>query len=63
MSESGSVYTWGLNDWGQLGRAAVGAADENDTSECFSGASCHDGVPKRVGQLQGELKEGGNDNL
>ena len=58
LSEAGSVYTWGLNDWGQLGRSAVGAAGESDPTECFSGASCHDGEPKKVRQLQGESRQG-----
>ena len=54
VTVDGSVYTWGLNDWGQLGRAAVGASSAEDPTECFSGGSCHDGAPKKVGQLEGE---------
>ena len=53
VTENGALYTWGLNDWGQLGRSAVGAASATDPTECFSGASCHDGTPKKVGQLEG----------
>ncbi|KAG2484068.1 hypothetical protein HYH03_017088 [Edaphochlamys debaryana] len=48
VTEDGELYSWGLNDWGQLGRAAVGAKNENDPSPCFSGASCHSGIPERV---------------
>ncbi len=53
VTSSGEVYTWGLNDWGQLGRGAMGAKSEDDPSECFSGPTCHDGAPQRVGQLEG----------
>ena len=60
VTSVGEVYTWGLNDWGQLGRSAVGAKAEDDPSECFSGPTCHDGSPQRVRQLQGR---GQHDNM
>lgn len=53
LSDKGVVYSWGLNDQGQLGRAGVGASNAQDPTSCFSGESCHDGQPKKVDQLQG----------
>ena len=59
ITRHGHVYTWGLNDWGQLGREGVGATGEDDPTPCTNGGSCHDGQPRRVMQLEGELREGG----
>lgn len=44
VTEDGELWSWGLNDWGQLGRAAQGAASEDDPSPCNSGPSCHSGM-------------------
>eukprot|EP01062_Namystynia_karyoxenos_P043852 TRINITY_DN32118_c0_g1_i1.p1 TRINITY_DN32118_c0_g1~~TRINITY_DN32118_c0_g1_i1.p1 ORF type:complete len:793 (+),score=222.64 TRINITY_DN32118_c0_g1_i1:299-2677(+) len=44
-TEAGEVWTWGLNDYGQLGRAAGGG--------CTHGEGCHDGRPARVPGLEG----------
>ncbi|PNW71586.1 hypothetical protein CHLRE_16g660390v5 [Chlamydomonas reinhardtii] len=48
VTEDGELWSWGLNDWGQLGRAAQGAASEDDPSPCNSGPSCHSGIPNKV---------------
>ncbi|GIL90772.1 hypothetical protein Vretimale_16845 [Volvox reticuliferus] len=48
VTADGELYSWGLNDWGQLGRQAVGAASESDPSPCTAGASCHSGIPVLV---------------
>ncbi|KAG2451726.1 hypothetical protein HYH02_003506 [Chlamydomonas schloesseri] len=48
VTEDGELWSWGLNDWGQLGRAAQGAASEDDPSRCNSGPSCHSGIPGKV---------------
>ncbi|KAG2441828.1 hypothetical protein HXX76_003436 [Chlamydomonas incerta] len=48
VTEDGELWSWGLNDWGQLGRAAQGAASEDDPSPCNSGPSCHSGIPGKV---------------
>ncbi|GLC45471.1 hypothetical protein PLESTB_000317600 [Pleodorina starrii] len=45
LTDQGELYSWGLNDWGQLGRGAAGAYDE---SRCTSGPSCRSGVPGLV---------------
>lgn len=58
VTRHGHVYTWGLNDWGQLGREGVGATEEDDSTPCTSGGSCHDGQPRRVMQLEGVFLEG-----
>ena len=58
VTEAGALYSWGLNDFGQLGRAGVGANSEDDASACFSGPSCHDGMPKRLTQFSSESVEG-----
>jgi hypothetical protein len=39
ISTSGKLYTWGLNDFGQLGRDAT----DSELATCTNGASCHDG--------------------
>ncbi|KAL6759191.1 hypothetical protein V8C86DRAFT_1350553 [Haematococcus lacustris] len=66
VTEDGGVYSWGLNDWGQLGRegqhgqlSALKEGGEVPVGEqpplgtpCTHGASCHDGVPRKVSQLQ-----------
>lgn len=33
----------------------MGAVGEDDSTPCTSGGSCHDGQPRRVMQLEGEL--------
>ncbi|GIL66835.1 hypothetical protein Vafri_20228 [Volvox africanus] len=48
VTADGELYSWGLNDWGQLGRQAVGATSASDPSPCTSGASCHSGTPGLV---------------
>ncbi|GLC45365.1 hypothetical protein PLESTB_000314600 [Pleodorina starrii] len=48
LTDQGELYSWGLNDWGQLGRAAAGAQSEADPSPCTAGASCHSGTPGLV---------------
>lgn len=54
VTDSGEVYSWGLNDHGQLGRVAVGKAGEHDPTPCHSGPSCHDGQPRALQGLEGE---------
>ncbi|KAL1518985.1 hypothetical protein AB1Y20_003254 [Prymnesium parvum] len=41
------VYSWGLNDHGQLGRA--GSEGREPSVRCVRGARCRDGWPRRVG--------------
>eukprot|EP00798_Chlamydomonas_sp_ICE-L_P027171 gene27171-2411_t len=53
VTSDGDVYTWGLNDWGQLGRATRGATSEDDPTPCVMGYSCHDVVPQKVEKLSG----------
>lgn len=48
VGRSGAVVTWGLNDHGQLGRAARGEA----SSRCREGPSCHDGAPRAAWALR-----------
>ncbi|GLI66279.1 hypothetical protein VaNZ11_010037 [Volvox africanus] len=48
VTADGELYSWGLNDWGQLGRQAVGATSETDPSPCTAGASCRSGIPGLV---------------
>ncbi|GLC68263.1 hypothetical protein PLESTF_000668100 [Pleodorina starrii] len=48
LTDQGELYSWGLNDWGQLGRGAAGAQSEADPSPCTAGASCHSGTPGLV---------------
>ena len=43
----GAVYTWGLNDQGQLGRAGTDAPHPGQGS-CTSGGTCRSGVAARV---------------
>ena len=43
----GAVYTWGLNDQGQLGRGGT-HAPRDGPEPCFSGATCRSGVAQRV---------------
>eukprot|EP01065_Artemidia_motanka_P000770 TRINITY_DN10362_c0_g1_i1.p1 TRINITY_DN10362_c0_g1~~TRINITY_DN10362_c0_g1_i1.p1 ORF type:complete len:1021 (+),score=48.21 TRINITY_DN10362_c0_g1_i1:91-3153(+) len=45
VGNDGAVYTWGMNDYGQLGRAAVDG--------CVEGTGCRDGVPRVVQSTQG----------
>lgn len=46
LDEEGRLFTWGLNDFGQLGRDARSPEDPNNESsklqDCTSGWSCHD---------------------
>lgn len=44
VTADGELYSWGLNDWGQLGREAVGAKGADDPSPCTQGPSCHSGM-------------------
>jgi Regulator of chromosome condensation (RCC1) repeat len=37
VSKSGKLFTWGLNDFGQLGRPA----DDSSNMACSGGATCH----------------------
>ncbi|MEW5307620.1 MAG: hypothetical protein WDW36_009999 [Sanguina aurantia] len=53
VTDAGEVFSWGLNDHGQLGRVAVGKAGEHDPTPCYSGASCHDGQPRALQGLEG----------
>ena len=48
VGRSGAVVSWGLNDHGQLGRAARSAA----SSRCREGPSCHDGAPRAAWALR-----------
>ncbi|GFR45882.1 hypothetical protein Agub_g7335 [Astrephomene gubernaculifera] len=48
VTEAGELYSWGLNDWGQLGRQAAGLASAEDPTPCTAGASCHSGTPGLV---------------
>ncbi|GIL90839.1 hypothetical protein Vretimale_16779 [Volvox reticuliferus] len=48
VTADGDLYSWGLNDWGQLGRQAVGATSESDPSPCTAGPSCRSGIPGLV---------------
>ncbi|GLI71601.1 hypothetical protein VaNZ11_016865 [Volvox africanus] len=48
VTADGELYSWGLNDWGQLGRRAAGATSASDPSPCTAGASCHSGTPGLV---------------
>lgn len=46
LDENGKLYTWGLNDFGQLGRDARMPEDPKDEGsrevDCTSGWACHD---------------------
>lgn len=48
LSEDGQLYTWGLNDFGQLGRDAWAVPESEDSTageketSCTDGWSCHD---------------------
>lgn len=45
VTDEGEVYSWGLNDQGQLGRSGRTA----DTgASCTFGDFCHDGSPGKV---------------
>ena len=46
---SGAVYTWGLNDHGQLGR--TGWAGRAARRVCSSGPRCRDGMPRTAAHL------------
>jgi hypothetical protein len=54
IGTSGTVYTWGLNDFGQLGRDAVNSSG----APCTSGGDCHDA---RVFPVAGADKQFGSD--
>ncbi len=49
VSDDGRVFSWGLNDYGQLGRPAVLAGGET----CHSGPTCFDGRPRQLEHFQG----------
>lgn len=46
LDADGGVWSWGLNDYGQLGRSATDSAAEE--SPCTRGAGCRSGVPALV---------------
>ncbi|CAD7698079.1 unnamed protein product [Ostreobium quekettii] len=48
LTDDGDVFTWGLNDWGQLGREGVKATDNGYGASCTWGAGCRSGMPGRV---------------
>lgn len=53
VTDAGEVYSWGLNDHGQLGRPAVGKSGESDPTPCLHGPTCHDGQPRVLQELAG----------
>jgi alpha-tubulin suppressor-like RCC1 family protein len=67
VTASGKVFTWGLNDWGQLGRTANTQQQQQQQQQdqggevhgggadgvCTSGAGCHSGSPEEVTLLAG----------
>lgn len=48
VTSEGLLVTWGLNDFGQLGRKGT---ETSTGSSCSSGAECRDGTPKRRARL------------
>ncbi|KAI8472649.1 MAG: P-loop containing nucleoside triphosphate hydrolase protein [Monoraphidium minutum] len=54
LAGDGRVFTWGLNDWGQLGRlgeavpGAEAAAAPGAEGRCTHGAGCRSGAPGEV---------------
>ncbi|KAG1668129.1 hypothetical protein FOA52_003916 [Chlamydomonas sp. UWO 241] len=59
ITDAGEVYSWGLNDWGQLGRLA-GSSTPPNQAPCTAGPSCHCGIPERVTALEGIKIVGGS---
>ena len=49
VTTTGRLATWGLNDFGQLGRPGISA----DGKPCAGGGSCHDGQVSLVPDLKG----------
>lgn len=49
LDVDGGVWSWGLNDYGQLGRAANDSV--GGEASCMRGAGCRSGLPTRVAGL------------
>ena len=53
LGSDGMVYTFGLNDFGQLGRAGLTAVNPQP---CWLGYDCRSGTPAPVQGLEGHGK-------
>jgi Regulator of chromosome condensation (RCC1) repeat len=51
LTSCGRLFTWGMNDYGQLGRPTSRGKKE----PCMSGDTCHEAAPQVVEALEGEI--------